>query len=279
MLLLMAMVFPVLLPQITTLPFYVYSVGIEHNQEPVSRPNGYPHYQWLQVRSGEGELKTADGKFALAPDSGYFLFPNEFHAYRQSGTKDLVVDWISFDGAGVETLFSSGPITKSGVYLTLRFPEIRQALRDIYENGVTGGLRQGYENSGLLYQALLALLSSASEPGKESSETGYLRLRPVLDFMDRHITETITVESLSDIIKVSPAHLCRLFQQQLGKSPLAYLIELRLKRARNLLLTQPGLRVNEVALMVGYEDENYFSRLFRSRVGMSPRAFRELHGY
>ena len=70
-------------------------------------------------------------------------------------------------------------------------------------------------------------------------------------------------------VPVSPNHLRRQFQRATGKTPIAYLTDLRIAEARTLLGTC-GYTVREAALRVGYTDPYYFSRLFRRKTGLPP---------
>jgi AraC-like DNA-binding protein len=72
---------------------------------------------------------------------------------------------------------------------------------------------------------------------------------------------------------LSHEHLRRLFTERIGKTPMRYLIDLRMQRARELLAM--GFSVKETADKVGLPDQYYFSRLFRSTQGASPSGFRK----
>jgi two-component system response regulator YesN len=74
-------------------------------------------------------------------------------------------------------------------------------------------------------------------------------------------------------LPMSPDHLRRLFAQEMGCSPLAYLHQKRIGRAKILLREGRGL-VKEVAAQVGLPDEYYFSRLFLKHTGQRPQAYR-----
>jgi AraC-like DNA-binding protein len=73
---------------------------------------------------------------------------------------------------------------------------------------------------------------------------------------------------------MSVAHFSERFKTQTGMSPMAYVIHLRMQRAAALLQWAEA-SVAEIAARVGYEDAYYFSRLFRSVFGVSPRAYRQ----
>jgi AraC-like DNA-binding protein len=99
------------------------------------------------------------------------------------------------------------------------------------------------------------------------------RVLKLIQFMRAHMRERITLESLSKQVFVSPNHLASIFRDYTGRSPIDYLIHLRLEEARRWLLS-PDMPVTEIAARVGYDDAAYFSRLFRTHVGMSPLDFR-----
>ena len=71
---------------------------------------------------------------------------------------------------------------------------------------------------------------------------------------------------------ISPSHFRKLFKNETNKAPHEFLVDYRIKQAKNLLLTHK-YTVTEVAFMVGYDDYHYFSRLFTNKVGCSPKAF------
>ncbi len=79
---------------------------------------------------------------------------------------------------------------------------------------------------------------------------------------------------LARAVCLSPNHLGRIFREEVGVPPMHYLQHLRLQHARE-LLAHTDLRVNEVALLVGYRDPLYFSRLFQHAHLASPRRYRD----
>jgi transcriptional regulator GlxA family with amidase domain len=77
---------------------------------------------------------------------------------------------------------------------------------------------------------------------------------------------------LAQRLGVSERHLDRCFHQEMGLPPMTYLNRYRVKRAKELLETS-NHSVTEVALAVGFSDSNYFGRVFRQEVGVSPGAY------
>jgi AraC-like DNA-binding protein len=74
---------------------------------------------------------------------------------------------------------------------------------------------------------------------------------------------------------MSEAHFCRTFKKLYGQSVIAHINELRVDKAEQLLQNTP-LTITEIAFSVGFNDANYFSRVFRKKRGVSPQQTRTL---
>ena len=100
----------------------------------------------------------------------------------------------------------------------------------------------------------------------------------VLQLMERHRNEPLSVVDLARAVNVSPSYLRRLFRSQFGESPSQYDRNVRLDQARELILTT-FLSVKEVMVAVGWRDPSHFSREFKRRHGVGPRDLRvHAHG-
>jgi AraC family transcriptional regulator len=100
------------------------------------------------------------------------------------------------------------------------------------------------------------------------------RIRFVLALMERHRAAPLSIDELAHAVNLSPAHLRRLFQQELGRSPARVSRELRLDHARHLLQTS-FLTIKQVMAESGWNDPSHFSREFKRRHGRAPRALRD----
>lgn len=123
---------------------------------------------------------------------------------------------------------------------------------------------------------LLALLAELNEIERRRSESTQLHssLVRALKYMEEHLEADIDMPLLARQAYLSPSHLTALFRAEFKCGPLQYLQKLRMARARR-LLRQPYHTVQEVAYTCGYEDSNYFVRLFRKHHGLPPAKWRK----
>lgn len=100
-----------------------------------------------------------------------------------------------------------------------------------------------------------------------------LRVGNVIGALEYDFTKDWKLDELQKIAHMSRSNLMRIFRKATGQTPIEYLVRLRIQRGMELLLNTT-LRITEIALEVGFNDSNYFTRQFKRVVGESPRAFR-----
>jgi two-component system response regulator YesN len=103
-----------------------------------------------------------------------------------------------------------------------------------------------------------------------------LPLVKAMTFIQDHYAEAIQLGSAAEAAQVSPAYLSRLFSEYLKTNFIDYLTELRLERGEK-LIRESGKSIKEIAFLVGYQDPNYFSKIFRKFRGQSPTEYGEAH--
>ena len=98
-------------------------------------------------------------------------------------------------------------------------------------------------------------------------------LNDVLDYIDAHFSEELKIKSVARALGLSESTLTRRFKEFLGAPPLEYLKKKRMIKAAELL--RRGESVLNAGLAVGYSDNSYFIRLFRSYYGVTPLKYKE----
>lgn len=99
------------------------------------------------------------------------------------------------------------------------------------------------------------------------------RIHAAQQWMEAHFSSTFMLDEVADKVGLSLRSLRRRFKSATQETPMQYLHRVRLETAKN-LLANSALGVDQIAYRIGYEDANYFSRLFRKKLGLSPSEYR-----
>ncbi|MFY0758514.1 bifunctional transcriptional activator/DNA repair enzyme AdaA [Metabacillus dongyingensis] len=98
-------------------------------------------------------------------------------------------------------------------------------------------------------------------------------IEQIVQWIDQHYCESLTLQTLADISHGSPYHLQRLFKRVKGISPSEYVQQIRLEKAIDLLETS-GLSISEIGSAVGFSSTPYFITLFKKKLGYTPSSYR-----
>lgn len=93
-------------------------------------------------------------------------------------------------------------------------------------------------------------------------------------YMEAHCAEKLSIQELAERACISRTHMANLFKQETGYTVNQYLVEARMRKARDLLL-QTALKSYEIAAQVGYEDVIYFAQLFKKHYGVAPMEYKK----
>jgi AraC family transcriptional regulator of arabinose operon len=180
-------------------------------------------------------------------------------------------------------------------FLTVAFrPSMAMVLRPVSPTGMTV-LREGFNelalikcqkgdineklSFNLIENVLIRLCRQfdVAEPrgtGRFLQKTTDPRINAAVDFVLSHYDEPLAVADIAARSNLSPSRLAALFKSQFGMSLIQWRDSVRLARARDLVATTT-LQISEIARQVGWEDQLYFSKRFKTKYGDSPRSYRK----
>ena len=96
----------------------------------------------------------------------------------------------------------------------------------------------------------------------------------VMEYIKSNYSRKITLEQIAACACLSSSHISGLFKKETGITVSAYITHVRIEKSK-LLLWRPELTIAEIAAMCGFEDQSYFTRVFKTQTGLSPRKYRE----
>lgn len=109
----------------------------------------------------------------------------------------------------------------------------------------------------------------------EFEEIGNPKIRMALKYLHEHFAEALCLKNVCDHVAINPTYLSELFKKETGEGFNHYLVNLRLSKAQELLKENKNLSIADIAELVGFQDPNYFSRLFHKRMGITAQEYRD----
>lgn len=111
---------------------------------------------------------------------------------------------------------------------------------------------------------------------EEEQKSSFL-VKKVIEHMNKNLQcRDLSIRQLAEEVYLTPTYLSALFKKTTGITIGQYLTDIRMERAKE-LLASPQLKLYQVAELVGYEDANYFTKLFKKKTGMLPSEYRDNH--
>ena len=120
-------------------------------------------------------------------------------------------------------------------------------------------------------------ITSYVKPQSNIDYTNHI-VKATQEYLEYHYAEDISLEDVAEQVNISPQYFSKLIKKTTGFNFIDWLSMLRVKKAKE-LLTNSNLTVKEVCFMVGYKDPNYFSRIFKKRIGITPSEFVKTSSY
>ena len=252
----------------------LYEVGIQrcapsYSFGPIIRDRYILHY----VFEGEGVLRIDDKEFKVKSNSFFLLPPDVLVQYQADEKKPWQYAWIHFHGfKSTEIVRSIGMTRKEPVYVPI---EENSQLKDAVIN-----LIMYKENECIGYMYILFDKMNRWTRHVEKKAGTNLRtmnyMREAIQYINTKYCESIMVQQIADHCGVDRAYLSKIFKYATGKTLQEYLIQFRIKRAKQ-LLKDTDLSVKYVSFSVGYNDPFTFSKVFKKQEGVSPSVWRKNH--
>jgi AraC-like DNA-binding protein/mannose-6-phosphate isomerase-like protein (cupin superfamily) len=224
----------------------------------------------LVLRSGDIALFGAnEPHVSMQTDSQlvYYVFQIDLHKYWDQSTLNSMKHFSEV----IRPLSTMNYVYRNNQEVREQTAQlIREIYREMNEQEI------GYELavSSLIKNMLLLLLRHDSERKLHYSDNDWLdRMQPVLDYIDTHLNEKLTVEDLSKRINMSYTYFIKMFKKAVGMPFTDFVTYKRIKRAEQQLLTQ-SFSVSEVAESVGFTNLGHFYDMFRRYNDCTPREFK-----
>ncbi|WEX90139.1 AraC family transcriptional regulator [Sinorhizobium garamanticum] len=235
------------------------------------RKRGQTPFTVLQhTIGGAGNLRYENRTYRLREGETLLLLVPHNHRYWLEDGGRWEFFWISMNGEEALRIHRA-ILAVTGPVLKLQ-PKTIEHLADCSLRLISGGETPG-RASAIAYEAAMALYDDVFGSHPVFSQE-YRTMHHVIDHIMANLEKPLPVEELARVSGLSRAHFSRVFAASEGMPPAEFVLQKRLQRAVKLLTKTADLPVKEVAILSGFEDPNYFAKVFRRVFGASPTEFR-----
>lgn len=256
-------------------PLTFDSIGNHWRQERLSRPKGFPLYHYLQTEKGCGTIIIQGQQYILEEGCGVLIAPFVSHSYYGECSEWLTL-FATFTGT-IENSIGKLVGNRPAIFTdTAQGSQISSLIDEI----IVRFEALPIDTKALSIDCYRLLMNFADGVYTKEwmNDPLYQRyVEPILKEIETNYDTELTVRELSRQVYITPQYLSRLFDRFLGCSVYQYLITYRISKAKEFLLTNPHLKIQEIALKSGFFDTSHFIAIFKKTTGFTPLEFRKLN--
>jgi AraC-like DNA-binding protein len=258
----------------------------ETQYPPTEHPSGYffkwesgrilNEYQLVYITEGAGVFENNYGKTTLKPGSLIIIRPDEWHRYRPISKTGWIENYIGFNGLIAKKIFTNSVLSS---FLSVVQCGIKEEIIDLYlkifdlvEKEIPGFQQI---TSGMIVELLGYIRSFEKQKGFSGNPV--VKIIEEVRFLMRQNSENqINFENIAKQYNISYSCFRKMFKKYTGVSPGQYHLQLKLIRAKELLVST-NKNIKEISIELGFQTIHYFSLFFKKKTGLTPTEFRSLN--
>ncbi len=262
----------------------VYTIWVsDHISLPVE-DHTHDYYQLIYCQRGVGRIRIGKEYYSAFPGRAYLVRPMEIHGITPKDSLRLIEIKFTVEGESFDESVRQIPSEfELDEHLSLRL-----SFKEIVKEGLAEKIYTNEATNSALMLFLIRLLRKHNVDAEETPCHSFYFDTPkrrtadgdrdvefvqVIDYIEKHLSEPITLDELSSIAHFEKSYLTVRFKEIWGLSPMKYVNYMRIERAK-LLLKTTDMSVTDVAGAVGFGSIHYFSRYFKEKENMTPNEYR-----
>lgn len=254
-------------------------------------PNRHENYEMVYMKKGFAVFEISGQPVSLGPNDIVIIKPMQFHKFivkSESGCEFIVLNFKfgnkingEYSEIPLEDFLNFVSSRETGAYITLKVSqknEIIVLLNRILKERESSEPGSEFLNY-LLVLELFVLLSRALKMEWENSiKTKSPKLKELIgisiNFIHTNFERDISLGDIARFVFLSPSYFTRAFKEETGVSPINYLLKVRIERAKE-LLADTSLKISDIALSVGFSNQQRFNEMFKKYAHLTPLQYRK----
>jgi AraC-like DNA-binding protein len=251
---------------------------------PTTHPSGYyfsyeygrslNEYQINYITDGAGLFENHSGKFKVSPGSLIFTRPGEWHRYKPKKSVGWVEHYVGFSGYMAHQMFGRPWFTQKNSVVEVGY---REEIIDCYYKIFNYVIEEkpGYQQvaAGMIMK-LLGFIVSFDKQRDFSGKRVEKIIQNACFTIRENVEAEIDFQSFSKDNNIGYSYFRKMFKKYTGVPPVQYHLDLKILRAKEMLL-YTDKSIKEISYDLGFQSIYYFSRIFKTKLGVSPSEIRK----
>ncbi|WP_228853025.1 AraC family transcriptional regulator [Aegicerativicinus sediminis] len=259
-----------------TKKFFVTDLGYypNANHHFRERIKGSKEYIFIYCVEGEGWLSYNKKKIKIKPNA-YFIIPkNTRHAYGAENNNPWSIYWMHFDGTSVNELFQRH-ILNDTITDTVPYDNtVIKLFEQIFEIFNGGYAEYELEFANILSQSFISSFIYHDINKHTNTANSKDLVNSIKTFLNENLDKTFKTEELANEFNYSPSYLFSVFKKSTGYS-LHHFFNLKKIQKACEYMNYTDYSIKEISFLLGFQDQFYFSRVFKKYMGISPKEYRK----
>lgn len=278
------------------MPVIINSIERHFNDDWSQTHSNHRYYEMVYVKRGISVFEIEGIKIAAAPNDIIIIKPHKIHTLKiqEGSTCEFIVLYFYFtkrnsgDGISypseipIEDFINFFAGQHTGPFLKLKVNQ-KNDIITLLNRIVAEQSEKQFGSEFLVNLLILELFVMISRALKLEWERSILKDSPkqkklvdlAIQFINDHYERDINLNDICGYVFLSPSYFARIFKKATGYSPIHFLINRRIERAKE-LLANTDEKASEIALTVGFSTQQRFNETFKKMTGMTPLEYRKM---
>jgi AraC-like DNA-binding protein len=238
----------------------------------VSTERTSAEFQIIYIIEGEGAFETENAVYPITPGSVILGLPGVKRFYKPQFDSGWNEYWVGFRGCFFDNMLKNNLLNREKVFFTLGDNSIfvasfQSLFRELSAQEPLYQLKAG--------ATIISLISELLVHDRRRKQPDYSQkiIEKAKCFMEQHLYSDISIPQIAQKIGISASKLNEIFKQYNSMPPYQYFLSMKIQEAKN-ILSEKDISIKALASSLGFQDEYYFSRLFRKKAGLPTRKWK-----
>lgn len=273
------------------LPVIVKTIERFHDTSYFMEPNRHEFFEMLYVKKGQAVFEISGQPVNIGPNDIVIIKPNQPHKLSiksESGCEFIVLSFgfvsqknSEFSEVPLEDFLNFVNSKENGAFIALKVSqknEIITLLNRILKEMVNNEIGSDFLNRLMVLELFVFISRALKMEWENSIKFKSPKLKELIqisvNFINNNYERDISLGDIARFVFLSPSYFTRAFKDEMGLSPINYLLKVRVERAKE-LLGETDTKISNIALSVGFSNQQRFNEIFKKYSGITPLQYRK----